>query len=71
MILAELILLIIALYVSAGLVFGLAFVIWGVQRVDAGAHGAPKVFRLLILPGVAALWPLVLRWWLAARGARS
>ncbi len=55
-------------YCAVGLVVGAAFVVRGVQRVDAGARGAPMLFRVLILPGAAALWPVVLRWWLRARG---
>jgi hypothetical protein len=51
-------------YLAAGLVFALAFVTTGVQRVDPAARGAPWGFRLLILPGAAALWPLLLARWL-------
>lgn len=54
-------------YLAAGLVFALAFVTAGVQRVDPAARGAPWGFRLLILPGAAALWPLLLARWV--RGA--
>jgi hypothetical protein len=48
-------------------VFAAAFVIRGVQRVDPAAKGAPLGFRLLILPGCAALWPLLLGRWMRAR----
>jgi hypothetical protein len=54
-------------YAVAGLVFASAFVIWGVQRVDPAAKGAPLGFRLLILPGCAALWPLLLSRWMRSR----
>jgi hypothetical protein len=54
-------------YVAAGVVFAAAFVTWGVQRVDPAARGARLGFRLLILPGSAALWPLLLRRWLRAQ----
>jgi hypothetical protein len=54
-------------YAAAGLIFAATFVIWGVERVDPAAHGAPVGFRLLILPGCAALWPLLLGRWLRAR----
>lgn len=50
-------------YAAIGLVFGLAFVSRGVDRVDPGAAGAGLGFRLLILPGSAALWPLLLQRW--------
>lgn len=53
-----------ACYVGIGLTFALIFVIVGVQRVDPAARGASVGFRLLILPGAAAFWPLLLwRWW--------
>jgi len=55
-------------YLAAGLVFALAFVTAGVQRVDPAAHGAPWGFRLLILPGAAALWPLLLARWVRGAG---
>jgi len=54
-------------YVAVGVVFAAAFVTWGVQRVDPAAKSAPLGFRLLILPGSAALWPLLLRHWMRER----
>jgi hypothetical protein len=50
-------------YVGLGLLFALAFVWVGVERLDAQAQGAGIGFRLLILPGVVAFWPLLLRRW--------
>ena len=49
-----------AVYASLGLVFAAAFVWLGVQRLDSEAQGSGIGFRLLILPGVAALWPMFL-----------
>lgn len=66
MVIATAILLAVAVYASLGLMVGLGFVTVGVSRVDHAAADAPWHFRLLILPGAAALWPLVLRWWIAA-----
>jgi hypothetical protein len=54
-------------YAAAGVVFAAAFVTWGVQRVDPAAKGAQLGFRLLILPGCAALWPLLLGRWMRLR----
>src|SRR5215469_9283404 len=42
-------------YAGLGLVFALVFVWAGVQNLDSEAQGAGVGFRLLILPGVAAL----------------
>ncbi len=52
-----------AVYASLGLVFAVPFVGLGVQRLDSEAQGSGIGFRLLILPGVAAFWPMfVYRW---------
>ena len=56
-----------ALYLGAGLLFAIAFVIWGASRIDPAAHDMPWSARLLILPGSAALWPLMLAKWLARK----
>jgi len=52
-----------ATYAGLGLVFALPFVWLGVQRVDSEAQGSSIGFRLLILPGVAAFWPIFLYRW--------
>ncbi len=49
-----------AVYAGLGLVFALPFVWLGVQRLDSEAQGSGIGFRLLILPGVAAFWPMFL-----------
>ncbi len=54
-----------ALYAAAGVVFALLFLSVGVTRIDHGAKGAGITFRLLILPGLIALWPLMLARWIA------
>ncbi len=66
MLTAQSILVALLAYAGIGLVFGLAFVGWGVSRVDPGARGAGVMFRLMILPGTAALWPLLASRWLRA-----
>ena len=51
-------------YLALGLVFAVLFVLLGVQRVDPAARGSSWGFRLVVIPGVALLWPLLLsRWW--------
>jgi len=49
-----------AVYAGLGLVFAVPFEWMGVQRLDSEAQGSGIGFRLLILPGVAALWPMFL-----------
>lgn len=50
-------------YLCIGLLFSVVFLLWGVTRVDPITGGAPKAFRLVILPGVVLLWPLMLIKW--------
>jgi hypothetical protein len=50
-------------YAGLGVLFGLLFVGIGVQRLDSEAQGSGIGFRLLILPGVAAFWPVFLYRW--------
>jgi hypothetical protein len=56
------------LYMAVGLLIGLAFVIFGVVRVQAMpvTLGA----RILLLPGATVLWPFVLSRWLKSGSAR-
>lgn len=63
---ADLILLAAATYAVLGAVFGVLFVTAVVGRVDHAAVGASWSFRLLIWPGAAALWPLMLVKWARA-----
>ena len=68
MLLARLILAAAEVYAAVGVIFAMVFVTRGVGRVDAGAVGAGVWFRVVIRPGVAALWPVMLRrWWRARR----
>jgi len=57
--------IIVGSYALIGVMFAIAFVTAGVARVDPAAHGAPIGFRILIFPGAAALWPVLLRKWIA------
>jgi hypothetical protein len=56
-----------ALYAVAGAVTAVAFVAFGVTRVQPAPMSLGA--RILILPGAAALWPYVLLRWLQARSA--
>jgi len=53
-------------WLGLGLAVGVPFVVFGVTRVDPDARGS-WWFRPVILPGVAALWPVVLLWWIRGR----
>jgi hypothetical protein len=65
------VILLISIYLAPGLLFGLWFVWRGVQRIDPAAAGSPIGFRLCILPGCIALWPVMLVMWLRVREERE
>jgi hypothetical protein len=50
-------------YALLGLIFGIAFVLRGAARIDPQAVGGSWGFRLAILPGVSAFWPLLAKRW--------
>ncbi len=54
------------LYVAIGIAFAVAFVLRGANRIDPSARTGTWGFRVLIFPGAAALWPLLLVRWLRA-----
>ena len=54
-------------YGVIGIVFAIPFVVKGVQRIDEEAIGSGWGFRLLILPGCVAFWPLLLKRWVSGR----
>ena len=63
----QFILLLIAIYLVAGLLFAIAFLTKGITVVDEAAHGSTAGFRIIILPGVVLLWPLLLKKWIKAK----
>jgi hypothetical protein len=52
-------------YAVLGAAFAVPFLARGIERLDSGAHGSSWGFRLIVFPGVVALWPLLLRRWIA------
>lgn len=62
----ELAVTIFLVYVLIGLVFSFAFVFKGVSVVDSGARGGSIWFKLLLIPGSIALWPVLLVKWIKA-----
>lgn len=64
---AEVVVLLCTVYIACGLVFAPLFAWRGAGRIDPAAKTAGLGFRLIVLPGVVALWPVLLRRWLARR----
>jgi len=62
----QLLLVILAIYLVLGFLFGVLFIAWGIGKVDEGAHGSTIGFRIIILPGISVFWPFLLKKWLNA-----
>jgi hypothetical protein len=56
-------LILLGMYLACGLVFAIPFALIGVKRIDPHAAHGSWGFRLLIVPGTMALWPLLLHRW--------
>ena len=52
-------------YTGIGLLFAITFLTVGISQVDPDSKGSGVGFRLIILPGVAALWPVLFTRWIA------
>jgi len=56
-------LILLGAYLACGLVFAVPFALVGAGRIDPHAAHGSWAFRLLIIPGTMAFWPLLLRRW--------
>lgn len=61
--LSTLLVMTVGIYLFSGLIFALVFVSKGIGRIDPMARDSGWGFRLVVLPGVVALWPILLRRW--------
>jgi hypothetical protein len=57
-------LIVLGIYLACGFMFAVPFVLFGVKKIDPHAARGSWGFRLLIIPGTAAFWPLLLRRWM-------
>ena len=57
---AALFLALLAAYLAFGLMFAVRFALVGVKKIDPHAAHCSWGFRILIVPGTMALWPLLL-----------
>jgi len=62
-VIAATVLIFLAVYLACGFLFALPFAFLGVGRIDPHASHSSWGFRLLIIPGATALWPVLLRRW--------
>jgi hypothetical protein len=60
---AAAVLILLGFYLVCGLGFAIPFVLAGVGKIDLHAKHGSWGFRLLIIPGSVALWPLLARRW--------
>jgi hypothetical protein len=63
-VIASALLILLGIYLACGFVFAVPFVLLGVKKIDPHAGHGSWGFRLLIIPGTPAFWPLLLRRWL-------
>lgn len=59
---ANLIVMGLGIYAGIGLIVGVIYMFGGVGKIDPAAKGKGMTFRarLIILPGIVGLWPLML-----------
>lgn len=50
-------------YLGIGLLFSVPFVLKGAAAIDEGAKQGNWLFQVLIVPGTAVFWPLLLKRW--------
>lgn len=59
--LANAIILILSAYLGVGVIVGILTVFFASSRLDPSAAAGTFGFRMMILPGAVALWPILLR----------
>lgn len=64
---AEVLLSVLGGYLAIGFLFGIPFAFLGAKKIDPSAVDGTWGFKLLIIPGSAIFWPLLLVRWLLGR----
>jgi hypothetical protein len=60
----------IAVYFAIGAIVAVPIMIFELGRIDPATKEAPWTFRVLVLPGVVAMWPVLVRLLVKSRSAR-
>ena len=63
----QILLTVAAAYLALGVLFVIPFLMKGLNKVDEGAHGSTIGFKIIIIPGVIVLWPVLLRKWMNSK----
>lgn len=58
--LMSLVLVLVGVYLTIGVGFAVAFTVFMVPRMDDASARGSLAFRVVIVPGAAALWPFLL-----------
>lgn len=66
---AAILLIGLGVYFACGLAFAIPFALAGVKKIDPHAAHGSWSFRLLIIPGTMAFWPMLLKRW--ASGSKA
>ncbi|MEM7146357.1 MAG: hypothetical protein AAF591_14570 [Verrucomicrobiota bacterium] len=65
----EIVLGLLGVYLGVGILFGVGFAFFGgAKALDESAVEGTWGFKLLIIPGAAAFWPLLLKRWVKGEG---
>jgi hypothetical protein len=64
---ANILLIFLAIYLLCGIVFAIPFTLGWARRIDPHAKTGSWGFRLLIIPGVSLLWPILAKRLLSGR----
>ncbi len=67
MMLAQSIVVALAIYFGIGVVVAILFLVFGVAKLDASAKGASVFFRPMIFLGCVTIWPFIILRWLSGR----
>ena len=63
----SLLLIAIATYLLAGMVFTIFFQAKGLSKIDDGVHGSSVGFRIIIIPGCIVFWFVLMKKWINAK----